>query len=101
MRARLSDISFDYLVRPYTFSLVDYFVRESKVQPRVEKIGVNGSTVDELHHMFHQMQMGDETPDMSAFMMIAPPSPDRASLFSLCFLDETTDYGAVIEPTYD
>ena len=53
MRARLSDISFDYLVRPYTFSLVDYFVRESKVQPRVEKIGVNGSTVDELHHMFH------------------------------------------------
>ena len=101
MRARLSDISFDYLVRPYTFSLVDYFVRESKVQPRVEEIGVNGSTVDELHHMFHQMQMGDETPDMSTSMMIAPPSPDRAILFSLCFPDETTDYGADIEPTYD
>ena len=92
-------IPFDYPVCSYTFSLANYFIRGLEVQPRVEEIGVNGSTVDELHHMFHQMQMGDETPDMSAFMMIAPPSPDRANLFSLCFLDETIDYGAIIEPT--
>ncbi|RVW12713.1 hypothetical protein CK203_111455 [Vitis vinifera] len=31
-------------------------------------------------------------------MMITPPSLDRASLFSLCFPDETTDYRVVIEP---
>ena len=46
------------------------------------------------------MQMGDETLGVSAFMTIAPPSPDRASLFSLCFPDETTDYGVVIELAY-
>ena len=42
--------------------------------------------------------MGDETLDVSASMMITPPSLDRASLFSFCFLDETNDYGVVIEP---
>ena len=44
------------------------------------------------------MQMGDETPGVSASMTITPPSLDRASLFSFCFLDETNDYGVVIEP---
>ena len=62
-------------------------------------MGVNDSTVDELQHMFYQMQMGDETLHMLASMMIIPPFPDRASLFSLCYLDETIDYGVVIEPT--
>ncbi|RVW26121.1 hypothetical protein CK203_059263 [Vitis vinifera] len=98
VRVRLSGIPFDYPIRPYTFSLADYFVRELEVQPHVEEIGVKDSTMDELQHMLHQMQMGVETPDMSAPMMIAPPSLDRANLFSLCFPDETTDYGVVIEP---
>ena len=97
MRARLSDIPFNYLVHPYTFNLADYFVRGSKIQPRVEEIGVGDSTVDELQHMLHHMQMGDDTPSVSNSVMIAPPSPDRASLFSLCFPDETTNYGVVIE----
>ncbi|KAL6310559.1 hypothetical protein AAG906_015297 [Vitis piasezkii] len=78
--------------------LADYFVRGSEVQPRVEEIGVDDSTLGELQHVFHQMQLGDETPDMSASAMILPSSPDRASLFSLCFPDETTDYGVIIEP---
>ncbi|RVX08208.1 Retrovirus-related Pol polyprotein from transposon 17.6 [Vitis vinifera] len=97
VRARLFGIPFDYPVRPYTFSLADYFVKGSKVQPRVEEIGVDDSTLGELQHVFHQMQLGDETPDMSASVMILPPSPDRASLFSLCFLDETTDYGQFLD----
>ena len=42
--------------------------------------------------------MGDETLDVSASMMITPPSLDRASLFSLCFPYKTIDYGVVIEP---
>ena len=46
--AWLFGISFDYLVCPYTFSLADYFVKGSEVQPRVEEIGVEDSTVDEL-----------------------------------------------------
>ena len=99
MRTRLSSIPFDYPIRPYTFNLTDYFVRGLEVQPRVKEMGVNDSTVDELQHIFYQMQMGDETLHMLASMMIIPPFPDRASLFSLCYLDETIDYGVVIEPT--
>ncbi|RVW91717.1 Retrovirus-related Pol polyprotein from transposon 17.6 [Vitis vinifera] len=49
--------------------------RGSEVQPRVEEIGVDDSTLGELQHVFHQMQLGDETPDMSASAMILPPSP--------------------------
>ena len=98
VRARLFGIPFDYPVRPYTFSLADYFVRGSEIQPRIEEIGVDDSTLGELQHVFHQMQLDDETPDMSASAMILPPSPDRASLFSLCFPDETTDYGVIIDP---
>ena len=97
VRARLSSILFDYPIRPYTFSLADYFVRGSEIRPRVEEMGVEDSIVDELQHMLHQMQMGDENPSVSASVTIAPPSPNRANLFSLYFLDETTNYGVVIE----
>ncbi|RVW58302.1 hypothetical protein CK203_114605 [Vitis vinifera] len=94
VRARLSGISFDYPVCPYTFSLVDYFVRGSDIQLHVEEIGVEDSTMDELQHMLHHMQMGAETLGVLAFVTITPPSLDRANLFSLCFSYETTDYGA-------
>ena len=93
----MSGISFDYPVCPYTFSLVDYFVRGSDIQLHVEEIGVEDSTMDELQHMLHHMQMGAETLGVLAFVTITPPSLDRANLFSLCFRDETTDYGVVIE----
>ena len=63
--------------------MVDYFVRGSEIQPRVEDIGVEDSTMDELQHMLHQMQMGDEIPSVSASMTITPPSLDRAN-FSPC-----------------
>ncbi|KAL6328477.1 hypothetical protein AAG906_038352 [Vitis piasezkii] len=72
----------------------------SEIQPPVEEIGVKDSIFDELQHMLLQMQMGDETLGVLAFMTIAPPSPNRASLFSLCFPDETTDYRVVIELAY-
>ena len=81
-------IPFDYPVCSYTFSLANYFIRGLEVQPRVEEIGVDDSTLDELQHMLHWMQMDHETPGALASMMITPPSPDRGSLFSLCFPDE-------------
>ena len=97
VKAQLSGIPFDYPIRLYTFNLADYFVRGSKIRPRVEEIGIEDGIVDELQHILHQMQMGDETPNMSTSVMIAPPSPDGANLFSLCFPDETTDYKVVID----
>ncbi|KAL6318214.1 hypothetical protein AAG906_035720 [Vitis piasezkii] len=98
VKAQLSGIPFDYPIRLYTFNLADYFVRGSKIRPRVEEIGIEDSIVDELQHILHQMQMGDETPNMSTSVMIAPLSSDGANLFSLCFPDETTDYRGTIGP---
>ena len=46
VRAQLFGIPFDYPVCSYTFNLVD--VRGSEIQPRIEEIGVEDSTVDEL-----------------------------------------------------
>ena len=43
------------------------------------------------------MPMGDDTFGVSASVMIAPPSPDRDNLFSLCFPNRTIDFGVVIE----
>ena len=59
--------------------------------------------VDELQHQFHHLQLGDETFDALVSVMIAPSSPDRASFLSLCFPNETTNYGVNIEPisTFD
>ena len=51
--ACLFGISFDYLICPYTFSLPNYFVRGSVVQPRIKKIGAKGSTLEELQHILH------------------------------------------------
>ncbi|RVW25150.1 hypothetical protein CK203_115681 [Vitis vinifera] len=44
----LFGIPFNYVVCPYTFSLADYFVRGSEIQPSVEEMGIDDSTVDEL-----------------------------------------------------
>ena len=76
MRAQLFGIPFDYPICPYTFSLADYFVRGLEVQPRVKEMGIKDSTVDELQHVLHQMQMGDEIPGVSASVTITPPSPN-------------------------
>ncbi|KAL6315006.1 hypothetical protein AAG906_030838 [Vitis piasezkii] len=51
-----------------------------------------------LQHLFHQLQLGDGTPGTSVSVVIALPSPDRASLLSLCFLEEVTTNGVVIKP---
>ena len=54
--------------------------------------------VDELQHQFHHLQLGYETSGAPVSVMIAPSSPDRASFLSLCFPEETTNYGVDIEP---
>ena len=51
-----------------------------------------------MQHLFHQLQLGDGTLSTSVSIVIAPPSPDRASLLSLCFPKEVTTNGVVIKP---
>ena len=82
-------------------SLADYFIRGSKVHPHMRDFGVvtDIDGVDELQHLFHHLQLGDETLGPPISVMIAPSSPNRASFLYLCCPDETTDCEVVVEPT--
>nr|CAN83640.1 hypothetical protein VITISV_001524 [Vitis vinifera] len=101
VRARLSHTPFDYPIRPYRMSLADYFVRGSETRPRLEEIDsvVHIDRETELQHLFHQLQLSDGAPDISFPVAITPTSPDRASMLSLCFLDEIMSDGVIVDPT--
>ncbi|KAL6349811.1 hypothetical protein AAG906_001698 [Vitis piasezkii] len=51
-----------------------------------------------LGHIVPFLQLSDGAPGVSISMVIAHPSPIRASLLSLCFLVEVTDDGVVVDP---
>ncbi|KAJ9694546.1 hypothetical protein PVL29_010164 [Vitis rotundifolia] len=53
--ARLTHAPFDYLVRPYSMSLADYFVRASELQTHSDEIirGFNIAQEAELQHFIH------------------------------------------------
>ena len=53
----------------------------------------------ELQHLFHQLQLSNGAPSTSVSIAITPTSPDRASMWSLCFLEEITDDGVIVDPT--
>ena len=55
VRARLSHTPFDYPIRPYRMSLADYFVRGSKVLPRLEEI-------DSVVHTDRETELHDSCP---------------------------------------
>ena len=101
VRTRLTSTPLDYHVCPYRMSLADYFATGPEVHPHMG----DSSTVtdlermDELHHQFHHLQLGDETSGAPVLVMIASSSPGQASFLSLSFPDETTDYGVDFEPT--
>ena len=78
VRARLSHTPFDYPIRPYRISLADYFVRGSKIRPRIEEVHsvVHTNREIELQHLFHQLQLSDGAPSTYVSMAIAPPSLD-------------------------
>ncbi|RVW88953.1 Retrovirus-related Pol polyprotein from transposon 17.6 [Vitis vinifera] len=100
VRARLSHTPFDYPIRPYRMSLADYFVRGSETRPRLEEIDsvVHTDRETELQHLFHQLQLSDGAPD-SSFPCDYSTSPDRASMLSLCFPEEITSDGVIVDPT--
>ena len=101
VRARLSHTPFDYLIRLYRMSLAENLVRGSEIRLRLEEIDnvVHTDRYIEFQHLFHQLQLSDGAPSTSVSMVIALPSPDQASLLSLCFLEEVTNDGVVIDPT--
>ena len=86
-------------LRPYTRSLSDYFVRASESHAPSDGIigGLSTTQEAELQRLVQQLQLSDGAPGPSASVLIAPPSPDRTSLMTLCFPDEIDDHGTFAE----
>ena len=99
LRAHLLHMLFDYPIRPYKMSLVDYFVRASEAQIYSKRI-TSGLSVDqeaELQCFVHQLQLSDGTLDISTSVLVTPLSPDHTSLLTLYFPKKTDEYGTSIE----
>ena len=94
VRARMSGIPFDYPLRPYTFQLANYFIKESKYVPRTEGVDhfSKMAEIQGIQHALGHMCLSSETIDPPEAKIVAPPSPDRASVFSMCFPEEIPDY---------
>ena len=94
VRARLSGVPFDCPLRPYSFQLADYFTRGSEHAPHIE--GVNHfskmAEIRVIQQALRQMCLSFKTTEPSEAMIGAPLSPDRASVFSMCFPEEVPDY---------
>ena len=47
------------------------------------------------------MHLGTEIPKTPDVMIVAPPSPDRASMFSVCFPEVVSDYDILMDTVID
>eukprot|EP00261_Vitis_vinifera_P030644 XP_019071887.1 PREDICTED: uncharacterized protein LOC109121615 [Vitis vinifera] len=102
VRARMSDIPFDYPLCPYTFQLADYFIRGSEHTPRIEGTVHIPETVgiQDIQQALGQIHLDTETTEAPGAMIVTPSSPDRASTFSMCFPDEVPDYDLPMDLGY-
>ena len=87
VRARLSGFPFDYPLHPYTFQLVDYFIKGSEHASRIggtdhalETDGIKG-----IQQALGQICLSSKTTEAPGAMIVAPSSPGLASVFSMCF----------------
>ena len=94
VRARLSKVPFDYPLRPYTFQLADYFTRGSKHAPHTEGVDYVSGMVEirGIQQALGQMCLSSKTTEPPEAMIVAPLSPNRASVFSMFFPEEVHDY---------
>ena len=94
LRARLPGVPFDYPLRPYTFQLADYFTRGSEHAPHTEEVDHVSKMVEirSIQQALGRMCLSCKTIEPPEVMIVAPPSFDQASVFSLCFPEEVLDY---------
>ena len=99
VKAHLSGIPFDYPLHPYTFRLADYFIRGSEHVPRVEGIDHISETGDiqDIQQALGHMHLSSKIIEGSDAVIVAPSSPSRANMFSMCFSDEDFDFGLLVE----
>ena len=94
MRSRLSGVPFDFPLHPYTFQLANYFTRGSEHAPHTEEVDhVSGMVeIQGIHQALGKMCLSSKTTEPPEALIVASPSSDPASVFSLCFLEEVPDY---------
>ena len=94
MRAHMYGIPFEYPLRPYTFQFADYFTRGSEYAPRIEGVDHVSRMVEiqGIQQARGHMCLSSKTIEPPEAMIVAPPSPDRASVFSICFPEEIPNY---------
>ncbi|RVW58339.1 hypothetical protein CK203_116024 [Vitis vinifera] len=78
-------------------------LRKDRITPHMEGIVCISEVVEvqDLQRTLRQMHLGIgilETPDV---MIVAPPSPDRASMFSVCFPKAVFDYNILMDTVID
>ena len=88
LRARLLHIPFDYPVRPYQMIMTDYFTRASGVPSRLDISPKGSKDGDQIEELFRQLHLTDESASAPTSVLVAPPSPDRASMMTLYFPEE-------------
>ena len=74
--------------------MADYFTRGSEHAPYIEGVDRVPYAVDiqGIQQALRQMCLSFETTEPPKAMIVAFPSPDRASVFSMCFLEEILYY---------
>ena len=94
VRACLSGVPFDYPLRPYTFQLADYFTGGSEHAPHTEGVDhvSKMAEIQGIQQALTQMCLSSKTIEPPEAMIVAPPSSDPTSVFSMCFLEEVPDY---------
>ena len=90
----LFGVPFDSPLLLYTFQLVNFFIRGLEHAPytggtdhALETNGIQG-----IQQALGHMCLSFETTEAPGAMIVAPPSPGRASVFSMCFFEEVPDY---------
>ena len=99
VRARLFGIPFDYPFHPYTFCLADYFIKGLEHVPPIEGIDHISEIVDiqDIQQALSQVHLSSGITEASDVVIVAPSSPSRANMFSMCFPDEDFDYGLLVD----
>ena len=95
----MSGIPFDYPLRPYTFHLVDYFIRGSEHVPHEERIDHISKIVEiqDIQQALGHMHLSYGITEGFDAVIVAPSSLGQVSMFSMCFLDEDFDYGLFMD----
>ena len=68
--------------------MTDYFARASGVPSRLDISPGGSEDGGQIKELFRQLQLADESASVPTSVLVAPPSPDRASIMTLYFPEE-------------